>query len=183
MRQNAAQQLADYRGVLGWSSYTDGRGNFRKATEIPLYIREQGIPMRRPQVTEINTATMLDPGSYKDTGVNAIFWGTPEPLQVLITGFIITPTLRVGDTVQWDPKALDASSLNYGNLAYTDIISAYIEGRLNLNVAGVWMRRDPNYFITPQGHKYNDPIIVQYEAQYTTSMRKQQFNMTLFLEK
>lgn len=173
-RQNASSQLSDYRGVLHWNGYTDGKAFVRPAIEIPMYIREHPIPMRKPKLTEVSTIPMEDVAGERDTSVQALFWGTPDLLQIQISGFLLTPTTNG----RWSiPEYPD------DNVSYAEIISAYIEGRLNLSAGGMWRRRDPDYYISPQGHRYNNPIISIWEPQYTAVRTKQQFTMTLLLEK
>lgn len=173
-RQNALQQLSDYRGVLHWNSYTDGALNLRAAIDIPLYIKEHPIPLRKQKLTEINTIPMMDVVGQRDTSTQALFWGTPDLLQIQINGFLVTPTAGS----QWAiPEYPDE------NVSYAEIISGYIEGRLNLTAGGMWRRKDPDYYISPGGQKYVKPIISVWEPQYTPVRQKQQFSMTLLLEK
>lgn len=173
-RQNAVSQLSDYRGVLHWNGFTDGKGSVRSAIDIPMYIREHPIPLRKPKLTEVSTIPMKDVAGETDTSTQALFWGTPDLLQIQISGFLITPTVNK----QWSITEFAGE-----NVSYAEIISAYIEGRLNLSSGGMWQRRDPDYYISPGGQRYNNPIISIWEPSYTPNRRKQQFSMTLLLEK
>lgn len=182
MKHDVIAQLADYRGVLHWNGYTDGGGNVRPVVDLPLYIKEHPIPIRKPKLTEISTVTMLDHQTQRDTGVNVLFWGAPEPLTLTLGGWLLTPVVPVtsgGLTIghKWSIPEYPTQ-----NISYAELISAYIEGRLNLSAGGAWQRRDPDYYISPYGHQFTNPIITTWEPSYQPNMAKQAFNMTLLLE-
>lgn len=182
MRQDIVQQLADYRGVLHWdsfSAYDNGGVVTRPAVDIPLYIKEHPLPFRKPKPTEIATVPTIDPMSGFDNSWQAVFWGAPDLLQITVSGWIITPIASGAFT----PVDAAGSLLNLGNISYAELISAYIEGRMNQTIKGASQRKDPTYYISPQGHKYNNPIIAVWDPQYSPTMRKQPFSMTLYLEK
>lgn len=175
------QQLTDYRGVLGWNSWTDPTGASRKAVEVELFCKEHSIPIRKPKFTEVNTLPMLTGlAQQHNTGVQAIFWGAPDILQASVSGWIITPYNSL--TPEWLPKALDGTSLGCGNLTYGEYVLSLISGFGNTTPAGAPVRKDPNYYVDPYGHKYDNPIIAAFESQLTTNPRKQTFSMTLYLE-
>lgn len=176
MRSDIVGQLEDYRGVLTWNSFTEPYGStFHPTVEIPLYLKEMSVPSRRPKITEIVSVTEIDSASGMEVGSNFLFWGAPGALSVTLTGFLITP---MNGNV-WAPVSSTGTALNLGNVNYADIISAYIEGRMNKTITGGIQRKDPDYFITPNGHKYIRPIITSFEPQHTTNARKMQFTMAL----
>lgn len=176
MRLDIEQQLADYRGVLHWdgfNAYDGGVLQARPAFDVPLFIKEHPIPTRKPKITEIVTVGTIDPNSGFDLRTEGMFYGAPDPLQVTIQGWIITPTLN---------NQYNTGYTNAGNMSYADIISAYLEGRMNMNLHGAYQRVDPTYYISPHGHKYPHPIIQSWEPTQTQNMRKVQFSMTMILE-
>lgn len=175
MRYDIAQQLTDYRGVLGWNAV----GGKWPAIEIPLYIKDHPLPLRRPKVTEINTAPLNDPVSGYELSTQTIFFGSPDLLQISITGWMITPK----SNNQFSPKDISGAALSVGNISYPELVMAFIEGRMNISATGAFNRKDPDYYVTPYGHRYNSPIISAFDASYSPTMKKQTFNMTLLLEK
>ena len=175
MRLDIVQQLADYRGVLGWNAV----GGKWPDIEVPLFIQEHPIPLRKPKLTEVALAGITDPISGKELRTHYIFSGAPELLSLAISGWIITPTASGAFT----PKDKAGSNLSLGNVSYGEIILAFIEGHMDISSAGAFNRKDPDYYITPYGQKYNSPIIQAFDLSYTPTMKKQQFNMTLLLEK
>lgn len=175
MRLDIAQQLADYRGVLGWNAVS---GKW-PAIEIPLFIQEHPIAIRKPKILELATYGTADPISGKDQKVHYIFRGAPDLLTLTISGWIITP--KVSNA--FSPKDKLGADLNIGNISYGEIILAFIEGHMDISAAGSFNRKDPDYYITPYGQQYNGPVIQTFEMQYTPTMKKQSFNMTLLLEK
>lgn len=165
-----AAQLTDYRGILHWNGYTDGAGNVRPALDVELFIKNHPIPARKPKITEAYSLSQIDSASQKETGFSGLFWGAPEPLQVALEGWLISPVS--GNT--W--------ATEYGNIPYSDIVSNYLMGDYNLTSGGARQRKDPDYYITPYGHRYDKPVIAIWDPQYTVNRRKQSFTMTLYLE-
>lgn len=166
-----ASQVNRYKGILGWSS--------PYALEIEMFIKEHPIPVRKPKTTEISAVSQYEPTSLMNMDTPTMFYGSPDALQLQLSGWLITP--KSGN--QWAPTDRSGSVLNVGNLSYADIISGLITGRLNQSGGGGFVRKDPDYYISPYGHRYNSPIIAAWEPQYSVNMRKQPFSMTLFLEK
>lgn len=180
MRSDIVAQLADYRGVFGWEAFVDSfSGQTRPKIEVSLYIKETTIPMRKRKMTEINTVEQMDHRSQKSTTTALIFQGAPDILQVQISGWIITPYLNG----VWTPTDINGTPLPYGNVNYGEIIAAYIEGTLNETPGGALLRRDPDYYISPYGQKYDKPIIATWECQYTVNPKKQTFTAVLYLER
>lgn len=153
---DVVQQLSNYKGVLGWTG----------DIEIDLYIKNHPIAIRRPKTTEMFLVQQVDTTSGQDTAFKGIFYGTPDPLELQLDGWLITP-ISAGqfDTI-------------YGNYSYAETIGMFLSGELNSGV-----RRDPDYYISPYGHKYNNPVITIWDPKYTPTMRKQEFSMGLLLEK
>lgn len=179
IREDISQYLQDYRGVLGWNSYTEVYTNTTiPHIEIPLYVKEASVPIRKPKTTELSTVQTTDPGTRADTTTNVIFFGAPDVLQTTLSGWTITPV----SNTQWAPVDVNGNPLNWGQLSYNDIIGYFIEGRFNRNVRGAWQRKDPDYYTTPRGHQYINPIIAAWQPQAQPVQRKQAFDMTLFLE-
>lgn len=179
IREDINQYLADYRGILGWNSFTEPYTNVtRPPIAIPLYLKEASMPIRKPKVTEIDTIQTMDPGTQQQTTTSVLFFGAPDVLTTQLSGWIITPV----SNHQWAPVDANGNPLNYGQLSYTDIIGYYIQGRFNRNRSGAWQRQDPDYYITPRGQKYTNPIIQIYQPQAAPVMKKQSFDMTLYLE-
>lgn len=183
MRQDIYQQLASYRGYLEWDTFSTAYDNGalvgRPKVVIELYIKETGVPIRKPKVTEINTIPVKDPLSGFDTRAQALFWGAPDILQVSLSGWIITPLS--GNS--WATVDSAGSALGLGNICYPELIDAYIEGRMNKTINEGTQRRDPDRYITPHGSVYNNPIIAAWDWNFTLNRRKQTFSMTLWLEK
>lgn len=179
MRSDVVAQLSDYRGALGWYSFTDGQSNVRPYMEIELFIKEYPIPYRKPKITEVNTLSNLDSQGY-DASIQAIFWGSPEPLQVNMNGWLITPY----EDARWKLKDKFGNNVfTSQNMTYGDVISAYIEGRLNLSSKGAFQRKDPDYFISPHGQQYSNPVITVWEPSYSVHPMKTPFSMTILLER
>lgn len=161
MKSDIIEQLADYRGVLGWDS----------SIEIPLFIKDHPIPQRRSRATEITTVPSADHKTGMDVTTQLLFFGAPDILQVSISGFIITPW----DGNQWVTP--------FGNVTYGEIVSMFLEGVLNRSPTGYPQRRDPDYYITPYGQKYDKPIISVWDTSMTLHPKKQIFSATIYLER
>lgn len=182
-RQDIYQQLASYRGILGWEAFTDAQGNNRPKVEVELYIKDHPIPIRKPKLTEINTVTNFHPYESRETNTQALFFGAPDTLQLAISGWIITPIVVSGTGYAFSPKDVSGSVLPYGNVSYAEVIGAYISGKLNLSAVGSYQRKDPDYYISPYGHQFLVPTISVWSPQYAVNMKRQAFSMTLLLEK
>lgn len=172
-------QLASYRGFIGWNGFTDAAGNVRPPVRIELFIKDHPLPMRKPKFTEVITTSQIDPISKLETGFKGIFFGAPDILQVAVSGWIISPIA----SKQWALKDANGAALSYGNISYAEVVSRYLAGEYNLTVAGAAQRRDPDYYITPYGQQYDKPTVALWDPQYSPTMRKQAFSMTLYLEK
>jgi hypothetical protein len=172
-------QLASYRGFIGWNGFTDGAGNVRPPVRIELFIKDHPLPMRKPKFTEVMSISQIDPRSNLDTAFKGIFFGAPDILQVAFSGWIISPV----SNNQWALKDANGTTLNYGNISYTEVISRYLAGEYNLTVSGAARRKDPDYYITPYGQQYDKPVIAIWDPQYSSVRQKQPFTMTLYLEK
>lgn len=181
MRQDIAAYVSDYRGVLGWNGFFDGLGTGQNAVEVDLYIKEHPIPQRRLKYSEINTMQHIDPYSKLDTAVHAVFEQAPDPLSVQIQGWMITPWSSSSNS--WATKDTSGNVLFSGTLCYPEIIQLYLDGGMNLNSAGVWQRKDPDYYITPYGQRYANPIIGSYDFSATPNPKKHQFSMLIYLER
>lgn len=181
MREDIASYVADYRGALGWSAFTNGFGVSFNSIEVSLYIKDHPVPQRKLKYTEINTVQQIDPYSHLDTSVHGVFPQAPEPLSVSISGWMITPWSSSTNT--WATKDTSGTTLFSGALCYPEIIQFFLDGGMNPNSAGVWQRKDPDYYITPYGMRYNHPIVGSYEFSATTNPKKHQFSMLLYLER
>lgn len=180
MRQSVAQQVADYRGVIGWDSFLRTSDSASvPGVEIPLYIKDFPIASRKPKPTEVNSVSQRDPGSGYEIGVSVLFWGTPDLLNVQFSGWIITPQ----SAGVWAPVDNTGTPLALGNVNYADIITMYLEGLMDPTTGGKPQRKNPDYFITPYGQKYLSPSVALWEPQMQTIMKKQAFTMQLYLEK
>lgn len=181
VQQDITAQLASYKGLLGWEAFTAPDGQFRPKVEIELFCKEHGIPIRKPRVTEASSVQMEDSQGY-DVATRAIFMGAPELLTIQVSGWVVTPVTSTG---QWATKDFNGNALtgDYANLTNAEIVCAYIEGELNRTSNQAWRRKDPDYYVSPYGHKYNKPIIVSWEPQYTVHPKKQMFTMVLQLER
>lgn len=164
---NVVSQLANYKGILGWDAISGGPG----ATEVELYIKDHPIPVRRTKPTEVANVSQIDPRSNLETAFAGIFFSTPDILQVAISGWLITPT----SSNQW--------STSFGNISYGEVVANYISGEYSTTTSGALQRKDPDYYITPYGHRYNKPVIALWDCQYTVFIGKQTFSATLYLEK
>lgn len=176
------EQTTDYRGVFGWNAFTQPLGNTsRPAIEIELFIKEHSVPVRKKKLTEINSVSLTDPVSQSEVGTQAIFEGSPEILTVTLSGWVSTPIAGGVFT----PKDKDGNIWTAAaGLTYAEIVSAMLEGQLDQTIGKAYRRKDPDYFISPYGHKYTKPIISVWEAEGVASYaKKQAFNATLLLEK
>lgn len=153
---DVVQQLSNYKGILGWTS----------TIEIELFIKNHPIPVRRPKTTELSLVQQIDDNSNLDTAFKGIFFGSPDPLELQLDGWLITPI------------SSHQFNTTYGNKSYAEVISGFLSGELNSG-----QRRDPDYYISPYGQKFGSPIISNWEPRYTATMIKQEFSMTLILEK
>jgi hypothetical protein len=179
IREDIYQYLADYRGVLGWNQYQDPfTGKGVPAIEIPLYIKDAQVPTRKVKMTEVSTIQTIDPGTQMDTTTQVIFYGPPDVLQQQITGWTITPVVNG----VWAPVDKFGNPLNWGQLSYNDIIGYFIEGKMFRNLAGTWQRRDPDYYTTPRGQQYTNPVIATFSPSAAAVQKKQPFDMLLYLE-
>ncbi len=183
IRSDIYQTLASYKGILGWAGYTDGGGTVVPTIEIELFCKEVSKPIRKQKMTEISTIQTTVPVSATagyDGSSKTIFWGAPDLLQTSLSGWTITPVVAS----HYDPRAADGTSLysTFGNVTHSEIVSALIEGRLDLDSTGRPRSRHPNYYISPYGHQYIDPIISVWEPGHTPSPKKQTFSCTLYLE-
>lgn len=169
-------------------------GRTVSSVTIPLFIQDMPVVARKQKMTEINTINNQMPsiggstsGRGWDTSVQAQFYGTPEPLVVQISGYLITP-LDSGNAY-WQPT-YDGRTVAAGGTAivgasyhtYSDLILAYIEGRMSRNDFGRWRRVDPSKFIDPLGNEYDYPLVFSFESSYTVTPKKQTFNLQLWLE-
>ncbi len=174
--------VTDFRGVLGWNAFTQPLGTTaRPAVEVELFIKEHSIPTRKKKVQDINTISLTEPNSEKEMGTQAIFEGGVEPLQVTLSGWTKTPI--VGG--YYEPRSLAGTALTgFQAITYTELIGYYIEGRMNQTVGGAYQRRDPDYFISPYGQKYNNPVISIWEPEALVGYpKKHNFTATLLLER
>lgn len=181
MYSDVAAQIADYRGVLGWNSFTNAFGTLIPAIEVALYCKEHSIPSRKPKFTELYSAPMLigDGTKLWNNQLRVIFEGSPDPLAVDISGWIITPT----SNNKWAPVSKTGATLNLGNVSYADIVTMFITGQMTPTVSGYVERKDPDYYISPYGQQYVDPVIISWEPSYAPVQKKQPFTLSMYLEK
>lgn len=145
--------------------------------------------MRQPKLVEVNTIPNVDPQGW-DTSQNIIFVGTNDPLVISLTGWTVTPLIAARGNNQvtdptnngfatWDPT-LPGVSLGLQNYLYGDIISAYIEGRMNNTAPGAaWVRTDPISYVDPYGRQYDYPVIMQWQPINSRPYQKQSFSLQL----
>lgn len=175
-------QQSSYKGLLGWNAYTEAlNSTARPAVEIELWLKEYSIPIRQPKIQEVATATQFDPIGQRDISTAGIIYGGPDVLQVTMTGFLKTPK---DSGLLFAPVDKSGAALSgMSDMTYGDIITMYIEGSLNKTVGGAWMRKDPDYFISPYGNTYTDPVIMSWEPSFVnTNSKLQSFSTTLMLE-
>lgn len=171
---------------------------------IPLFITEFQLPVRGQKFQDLSTRGSQISGYQADS--KAIFFGTQEPLQTSFSGFTHTPMRpRSGlATPVFDPiaavfpdqvlpqfatpienpfTAVPATepSLDIMHVTYPELILAYMEGRMHRTAQGAFERRDPSQFRDPYGNVYSNPIVMTFEAAFTTTAKKQTFSMTLRL--
>lgn len=179
--------LYPFRSRLVWNAYINSAGVSIPRIEIEMFIKDYPIPVRKPKLTEINTLTQPDPVTGHERNAQGLFFGAPEPLQVSFSGWIITPVTPVysGATVigyKWRPVDYTGAALGWGNISYTQVISAFIQGELNPTTNGSLRRKDPDSFIAPYGQSFQNPVITSFSPQESVNMKKQAFSMTLLLE-
>lgn len=171
-----------FRGILGWNAFIDGAGNHVPHVEIELFISSYPMPVRKVKATEYSTISQIDPVSQKEIGSAAIFYGPPDVLQMELSGWIIT---LQDSSRRWKIFASDGTTSltsTFGNIPYSEIINSYLSGVVNLTAGGATQRKDPDYYISPQGYMYNTPLISNYQPTFQPGAKKQMFEMTLFLE-
>ena len=183
-------QVADYRGLLTFPQVTDA-GTATPITypsiTIPLYIKEHPIPVRAPKITEVNTLPVALPNATWQTGYSAMFFGAPSPLSLQLSGWVITPTTPINRISTWDPttdgrfKKEGGTSLGLLNWSYGDLITAYLDGRMN-RTDQIWKRVDPISYTDPYGRVYTSPIVTSFEYNYVQPQKKQTFSLELWLE-
>lgn len=176
------QQTTDYRGLFGWNTFTQPFGTTsRPAMEIELFIKEHSIPIRKKKMTEITGVQQIEPRSERETGTVAVFEGAPDMLTLTLSGWTRTP-ITSGAYAPTDKNGTTVAA--FAGLSYTEIISAYLDGRMNQSIGEAYQRLDPDYFISPYGHKYNNPVISVWEpAGIAGYGKKHNFSCTLLLEK
>lgn len=176
-------QSSSYKGYIGWNAYTEAlNSKARPAVQIELWLKSHTIPTRVPKVQEVITNTQFEPTEQRDVSTGGIFYGGPELLTVQLQGYVKTPK---NASLQYTPKDASGTLITLmAGASYLDVISMYIEGALNRTIGGAWQRKDPDYFISPYGNTYINPVISVWEPQYSTTTAKQQpFSMTLILER
>lgn len=171
---NVSRQLESYKGILGWKAEAGKWPDI----EIPLFIKNHPIPVRKPKITEINTVSVVDPMCFKEIGTAVFFAGTPDRLQLNLDGWLITPRFNK----EFVPVDTNGAPLSFGNVTYGEIISAFIQGQMEQTPNEVLKRRDPDYYISPYGHEFLNPIIGNWSTQYSPVPIKQPFSLTLYLE-
>lgn len=166
-----AVNITKYEGHLVWEAASTTIG---QRLEIPLFIKDHPIPIRKPKVTEIHTVDTRDHRTGTDVSTHVLFAAAPEILQVSISGWLITPWIGT----RWDPKNDVGTSIyaTVGNLHYGEIIGYLLEGRYG-------GRKDPDYYYSPYGMSYEKPVISTWDFGVTVNPRKQTFQSTIFLER
>lgn len=180
---SAYWQTADYRGLLAFDTVTDAKSSVTyPQVTIPLFLREMPIPVRQPKITEVNTANSFS--STYQKGFHGLFYGTPEPLIVQVSGWLITPT--TGTPKIWTPTSDGtqnfANSLGLTHVSYGELILAYIEGRMQRESTGAGHPKHPSIYVDPYGNVYANPVITSFEASFTPILKKQMFSMSIWLE-
>lgn len=180
--------VADYRGLLTFPAVTDSyTSTSYSSCTIPLFIKEHPTAVRKQKTTEISSIGWQTYNGW-EIDPHAIFQGTAEPLQIQISGWIITPLSTSGFTKFFDPttdgRSVAAGGTSLGVLyhSYGELILAYIEGRMKRNDKGAFVRVDPTSYTDPYGRQYNNPKIMLFESAFTPIPKKQTFSMTLWLE-
>lgn len=177
-------QNIDYAATLNFDSVRDNKmGVTYPQVSIPLFLKELPIPVRQPKIVEVNTANSFS-GTYQK-GFHGLFYGTPEPLIVQVSGWLRTPT--TGSPKIWTPTS--DGSQNFGNalaglshVSYGELILAYIEGRMQREASGAGYPKHPSIYIDPYGNVYANPVITSFEAAFTPILKKQTFSMSIWLE-
>lgn len=185
IRLDQTQQTSSYKGLIGWDAYTEALNTTtRPAVEIELFLKSHSIPQRNIKTQEIVTTRRFEPNSQRDISTSILTFGAPDLLQVELSGWLITPTTTDGSGNRYyAPKDLNGTALAMSNMTYADIINMYIEGAINKTIGGAWLRKDPDYFVSPYGNRYIRPIISSFDSQQDPLPKRQTFNMTLLLEK
>lgn len=173
--------VTQFRGFLGWNGFTNGQGNTIPPIAVELYINNLALPIRKPKITEHASVSQIDPISGMQIGNAALFYGSPDVLQMELSGWIIT----LQDTSRnWLIHDANGSSISstFGNIPYSEVINAFLSGRVNVTAGGAPQRKDPDYYISPQGYKYLSPLLANYVPTFGVGAKKQFFQMTLYLE-
>lgn len=179
---NPTEQTGDYRGVFGWDAFTQPMLDIiRPAFEVELFLKEHSLPQKKIKVTELSTVSLIDPFSHKETSTRTMFEGAPDPLSVTLSGSIHSKI--VGGV--FTPYDKDGSVWSdFEGYTNAEIVSLYLEGYMNLTAGEAPQRKDPDYYITPNGHKYLNPVITVWEVQAVAGYpSKHNFSATVLLEK
>lgn len=181
-------QVGSRLGYLGWYAYSQAlNGTFRPAVEIELFIKDHSIPSRKPKYSELYTVSRFDPSSDVNINVSAITEGAPDLLSVTLSGFTKTELSVSQETGSLRYRPLDANGdplVSCVGLTYVEVISDYLSGVMNISRGGGMQRKDPDYFISPYGHRYGKPIVQIWEPEAVASFaKKHNFSCTLLLER
>lgn len=172
-------QSSDYvgDGFTGTLQWWGGRA-FSADIYVPLFIKDHPYIMRKPKYTEVNTITQLTTTGTQDTSFHGLFQLPSDPLQVTITGWIISPMSGGQYATKLNDGTVIATAYpTLANRSYAEIVQALLQGE----VTG--QRKDPDAYSTPHGFTYRNPIILSWDFGVSSNARKITFTMTLLLER
>lgn len=145
---------------------------------IPLLITTYSGPTRAPSVNQVPLLPLIDPKSNLAYGGNTLSLGVNQLAKIKMEGTIDTPGVET--TVAGEPRKLNISSITAGTtkLTYGDLIALCLEGR----VSATYSRYDPIWFRDPFGRYYNNPRILDYQANYVEAVpNRTTFSITLLV--
>lgn len=154
---------------------------------IPLGLNTYNPRSTKTQLSTIDLMPILNPNSSGfSIGGKTLGYGTKELPKLQLEGRIDTPCSN--SIVNGEVLNIPDCKFNGMNVTYADLITAFLEGRANLqttNLGGVsinnmWTRLNPTWFRDPQGRVYNDPKIISFTASYVEAVPgRVTFSMTL----
>lgn len=184
---NDYELVPDYRGVFGWNEYSarnfadPDNEKIQPAFEVELFLKEHSIPIRKKKITEVTTIGSIT-GEGIEGGTQMVLEGAPELLTVSLAGWTRTPINAQGHYAPTDLEGNEVADL--AGYSYSEIVSLYIEGHMNLTPFRALQRKDPDYFITPYGQKYLNPTISVWEsAPQAGQPKKHNLTATVLLER
>lgn len=140
---------------------------------IPLRLTSYSGLTSKPTTSSVDIIPIINPndGGFA-IGGKTISYSSMELPKIHIEGYADTPCTAT--TVSGELLNIPQAIFNSMNVTYADLITAYMEGRANLqtvNTGGItldnmWTRTNPTWFRDPFGRVYNNPKVISFNASY-----------------